>query len=174
MPVWQIMPRARPVCTTKANSKLDEDRRNSDLVLALSGDHREGDRRRNLFSRGVANHLPPHRLLDLRAMWRGLCSLSSRIAVSQRNNGSRFGICLESLSPLANGRCDPQHEFRCVHTRGSQKVGSTHPAPTPWDFYILARTIDRDLFAVGLSKGKELLPSTYDSACWGPHRKMSL
>jgi hypothetical protein len=162
------------VSTTKVDSKRDGDQCNSDLELALFGDHREEGRRRNLFSKVAASLFPSHRLLGLRAVWRELCSLRSRIAILRRNNWFRFGICLESPSQQASGRCDPQRDFRCARIRGIQKMRSIHPGATPLDFYILARTIDRDLFEEDRGKATESPSNTYDSAYSGPHRRTSL
>jgi hypothetical protein len=134
------------VSTTKVESKRDGDQRNSDLESALSGAHREAGHQRNLLSRVAVSLFPPPRLLGLRAVWRELCSLHSRIAILRKNNWFRYGIPLESPSQLASPRHAIRGRFRRARIRGIQKALSIHPGLTPLDFYILARTIDRDLF----------------------------
>ncbi len=132
--------------TTTGDSKPDGDQGNSGLELALSDAHREEGRRRSLFSRAAASLLPPHRLLGLRAVWREICSLPSRIAILRRNNWFRYGIPLESSSQLASPQSAIRGRFRRARIRGIRKALSIHPALTPLDFYVLLRTIDRDLF----------------------------
>ena len=141
--------------TTKVESECGGDRHNSDLESALTGAHTEADRRRNLLSKVSTNLFPSRRLLGLRAVWRELFSLPSRIAILRRNNWFRYGIPLESLSQRENLPPNLRNKYRRARIRGIQKLCSIHPAPSPLDFYILARTIGHDLFAEDLDKAEE-------------------
>ena len=132
--------------TTKDDSVRDADQCNSDPEPTLSDARMEANPGRKLFSRVAAGLFPSHRLLGLRAAWRELCSLPSRIAILQRNNWFRYGIPLESSSQLASPQSAIRHRFRRARIRGIRKALSIHPALTPLDLYILLRTIDRDLF----------------------------
>ena len=141
--------------TTKVETKRDERLDNICLESALSGAHTGADRQRRLFSRVGASLFPSHRLLGLHAVWRELCSLPSRIAILRRNNWFRFGISLESSSRQGNLPRATRDKFRRARIRGIRKLLSIHPAATPLDFYVLLRSIDRDLFEEDQGKAEE-------------------
>jgi hypothetical protein len=139
-------PSAASASTTKVDSISDEGQRNSGLESALSGARTEADHRRNWLSKVAANLFLPHRLLGLRAMWREICSLPSRIAISRRNNWFRYGI---SLDCSVRGLFLPSYlrgKYRDARIRGIQILRTIHPAATPVDLHILLSAIDPQIF----------------------------
>jgi hypothetical protein len=156
---------------TKGDSKLDEGQCNSGLESALSGARTEADHRRNWLLGAVASLFHSRHASGLRALWRELCSLPSRIAISRRNNWFRYGTspdCYVQGLPLPP---DMRRKCRGIHIRGIQILRTIHPAATPVDVHILLNAIDLQILLecrdkeAGLCESpcREMLPRTLET-----------
>jgi len=128
---------------TRGGSTPDAHLGNTAPESELFDGRRAGFLRRIRTAEGVLSLFPPRHRACLRTLWLELCSFVARIGYARKNNWFRYGIAPGSLALEA---CLPRairDRRRRVHIRGIQIMLSTHPAPSPSDFHILLRAIDR-------------------------------
>lgn len=143
---------------TKGGSEHDAHLGNNAQGSALSDGRKAGFLEKIRSAEGVLSLFPARHRACLRAVWLELCSFVARIGYARRNNWFRYGIGPDSLALEAYLPHAIRDRRRHVRIRGIRIILSIHPAPSPSDFHILLRTIDRLLPEEDQDMGGECPP----------------